>query len=200
MALGGLGTAVGGGIAAHHLRRTVPEQVLDIDLARVVGDSPGGEGVPEAMGMDARDARGPAKASQQLLESVGTQAHPRVEARGAGREEERPRGRTAVREIDDEGVGTAPGEGHDAVLAALALADAQPRSAQAQSARSNWTASAQRMPVSKSVRRIARLRRPTTVAASQQAIRRAISAGARGGTILRGSRTLRRPRKGSLFV
>ena len=36
--------------------------------------------------------------------------------------------------------------------------------------------------------------------ASQQAIRRAISAGASGGTILRGRRTLRRPRKGSLSV
>ena len=70
------------------------------------------------------------------------------------------------------------------------------RSAQAQSARSNPTASAQQTPVSSSVRRIARSRRPTTVLASQQAIRRAISAGASGGTILWGRRTLRRPREG----
>ena len=72
------------------------------------------------------------------------------------------------------------------------------RRANAQSVRSSWTASAQRTPVSSSVRRIARSGRPTTAWASQQAIKRAISARAKGGTILRGRRTLRRPRKGSL--
>ena len=70
VARGGLGTAVGGAVAAHHVRGAVAEQVLDIELARVMGDSPGGERVAEAMGMDARDVGGPAEASQQLFEPV----------------------------------------------------------------------------------------------------------------------------------
>ena len=52
MAFCRLGAAVGGAVTAHHLGGAVPEQVLDIQLTRIVGDRPGGEGMPEAMGMD----------------------------------------------------------------------------------------------------------------------------------------------------
>ena len=57
MARGGLGAAVGGTVAAHHLRGAVAEQVLDIELARVVGDGPGGEGVAEAVSVHGGDTR-----------------------------------------------------------------------------------------------------------------------------------------------
>lgn len=90
MALSRLGAAIGGAVAAHHVGGAVAEEVLHIELARIVGDRPGGEGVPEAMGMDARDARGPAQPPQQLLEPVGPEPHAGVEAAVAGGEEERP--------------------------------------------------------------------------------------------------------------
>ena len=70
--------------------------MLDIELAGVVGDGPGGERVPEAMSVHLGDAGGPAEASQQLLEPVRPKAHAGVEARGAGRDEEGARGGTAV--------------------------------------------------------------------------------------------------------
>ena len=50
-----LGAAIGRAVAAHHVGGAVAEQMLDIELAGVVGDPPGGEGVPEAMGVDAGD-------------------------------------------------------------------------------------------------------------------------------------------------
>ena len=70
MALGGLGAAVGRAVAPQHLRRAVAEEMLDIELAGVVGDGPGGERVPKAVGVNARDARGPAEASQQQVQAV----------------------------------------------------------------------------------------------------------------------------------
>ena len=90
VAFRGLGAAVRGAVTAHHLRGAVAEQVLDIDLPRVVGDGPGGERVPKAVGMDARHAGGPAEPAQQLLEPVRPEAHAGVEARVAGSDEERP--------------------------------------------------------------------------------------------------------------
>ena len=89
MAFRGLGAAVRRAVAPHHLRRTVPEQVLHIELAGVVRDGPGGERVPEAVGVDARDARGPAEASQQLLEPVRPEPDAGVEAGVADDDEER---------------------------------------------------------------------------------------------------------------
>ena len=87
-----------------------------------MGDSPGGERVAEAMGMDARDAGSPAEASQQLFEPVRPETHAGVEARVAGREEEGARGRSPVGAIGSEGVGTAGGEGDDPGLVTLAVA------------------------------------------------------------------------------
>jgi hypothetical protein len=57
VALRGLGAAVGGAVAAHHIGRAMPEQVLDVELAGVVRERPGGEGVAEAVGMDLGDPR-----------------------------------------------------------------------------------------------------------------------------------------------
>ena len=42
---------VGGGIAPHHRRGRVAEQVLHVELTGMVLDRPGREGVPEAMGV-----------------------------------------------------------------------------------------------------------------------------------------------------
>ena len=126
VALGCLGAAVGRAVASHHVWGAMAEQVLDIELARVMRDGPGGERVAEAVGVHPRDARGPAEPAQQLLEPVRPETDAGVEARVAGSDEERARGGTAVGEIGGEGVAAASGEGHDAVLAALAVADAQP--------------------------------------------------------------------------
>ena len=52
MARGRLGAAIGRAVTAHHVGGAVAEQVLDIELAGVVGDRPGGEGVVEAMGKE----------------------------------------------------------------------------------------------------------------------------------------------------
>ena len=126
MALGRLGAAIGRAVAAHHLRGAVAEQVLDIELARVMGDSPGGERVAEAMGMDARDARGPAELAQQLLEPVRLEPDVIVQPSVASGDEERTRRRPPVGDVRGQGVAAAPREGHDAVLAALAVPDEQP--------------------------------------------------------------------------
>lgn len=56
MALRRLGAAIGGAVAAHHVGRAVAEQVLDIELTRIVSDGPGGEGVAEAVGVHLGDA------------------------------------------------------------------------------------------------------------------------------------------------
>ena len=92
MALGGLGAAVGGAVAPHHLRGAVAEEVLHIEFAGVVRDSPGGERVAEAMGVHLGDAGVAAEAAQQLFEPVRPEADAVVEARVAGGDEERPRG------------------------------------------------------------------------------------------------------------
>ena len=55
MVLGGLFGAIGRGVAAEHLGPRMPQQMLDIDLARLVGDGPGGEGVAEAVGVHLGD-------------------------------------------------------------------------------------------------------------------------------------------------
>ena len=103
-----------------HGRAEAADRYLD-GAARQVG-----ERVPEAVGMDARDARGPAETSEQLLEPVRPKAHASIEALVPGGDEERTRRRPPVGEIGSERVCAAPGEGHHAILAALAVADEQP--------------------------------------------------------------------------
>ena len=121
-----LSAAVGGAVAAHHIGGTVAEQMLDIEFAGVVGDRPGGEGMPEAMGMDPRDARSFAQPPQELLEPVGPEPHARLEPPVAGGQEERPRSRSPVGKIGGESGSAAIGEGDDPVLAALPLPHQQP--------------------------------------------------------------------------
>ena len=84
MTLGGLGAAVRGAVTPHHLRGAVAEQVLDIELAGVVGDGPGGARVPEAMGVDARDARGPAEPAQQLFAPGSAACEEKLPHHGSG--------------------------------------------------------------------------------------------------------------------
>ena len=56
-----------------------------------------------------------------MLEPVGPEPHPRLEPAVASGHEERSRGRSPVGAVGGEGGGAAIGEGHDAILAALAL-------------------------------------------------------------------------------
>lgn len=93
MPLRRLGAAVGGAVAPHPVGRALAEQVLDVQLARLVGDRPGGEGMAEAMGMDPGDSRGSAQPPQQLLEPVGLEPHARMEPPVAAGYEQRPEGR-----------------------------------------------------------------------------------------------------------
>jgi hypothetical protein len=53
--LGRLLGVVGGGVAAEHGRGRVAEEELDIDLAGLLLDGPGGEGVAEAVRVDLGD-------------------------------------------------------------------------------------------------------------------------------------------------
>jgi hypothetical protein len=46
---------VGGGVAAHHVRAGVAQEILDFQLASVLLDRPGGERVAEAVGVDLGD-------------------------------------------------------------------------------------------------------------------------------------------------
>ena len=96
MALGGLGAAVGGAVAAHRIGRAVPEEVLDIELPGVVGDGPGGERVAEAVGVHFGDPGFAAEGAQADLEAVDAQADAGVQAAIARAEEERPRLRAAI--------------------------------------------------------------------------------------------------------
>ena len=75
MPLGRLGAVVGGAVAAHHVRCAVAEQVLDIEIARVMGDGLGREGVAEAMGMTPGDPRRAPQLPQQLLGLDGPEPH-----------------------------------------------------------------------------------------------------------------------------
>ena len=124
----------------------MPEEVLDIQLAGVVGDRPGGESVPEAVGMDPWDSRGFAQPPQELLESVGPEPHAGMEPPVAGGEEERTRGRTSVGKIDREASAQRPAKGTRRSLPPLPRRTSRRRSGSRQSARSKWAASEQRTP------------------------------------------------------
>ncbi|MDP2857245.1 MAG: hypothetical protein Q8P50_04620 [Bacillota bacterium] len=52
MSLGSLFRVVGGGVAAEHGWGGVAEEELDVYLAGLLFDGPGGEGVAEAVGVD----------------------------------------------------------------------------------------------------------------------------------------------------
>ena len=64
---------VGGGVAADHVWGGVTEQVLNVQLARILLDGPGGEGMAEAVGMDLGEAGLASQAPEELLEAVGPQ-------------------------------------------------------------------------------------------------------------------------------
>ena len=69
-----LRAAIGGAVAAHHVRRGMTEQVLHVELAGVVFDRLGCEGVPKAMRMDLVDAGPPAQSAQHLLDAVRSES------------------------------------------------------------------------------------------------------------------------------
>ena len=90
MSHGGLLAAIGGAVAAHHVRRAVPEQVLHIELAGVLGDRPGGERVAEAVRVHLGDPAFPAERAEADLDAIDAEADPGVEPPIAGAEKERP--------------------------------------------------------------------------------------------------------------
>ena len=127
MAAGGVLGAVAGGVAAHHLGAGVAEQVLDVEFAGVLLDGPGGEGMAKAVGVAAGHVGGASAAAEQLLEAVGLEGARRA-ARLAGPgdgPEERARHAPADGEVGLERGPAAAGEGDDALLVALAVANQQ---------------------------------------------------------------------------
>ena len=74
MGPGRLLRVVGSGVSADHVWRGVTQEVLDVQLAGILLDRPGGKSVSEAMGMDLRDARLPAESAEHLLDGVGQEA------------------------------------------------------------------------------------------------------------------------------
>ena len=95
--------------------------MLDIDLARLVGDGPGGEGVAEAVGVHLGDPGRAPETAEQLLEAVGLEPRVRIEAPVAGVDEERARGVAADGGVRRERLGAACGEGDHALLVPLAV-------------------------------------------------------------------------------
>ena len=82
--------AIGRAVTAHHVGRGVSEQVLDIELASIVRDRPGREGVAEAVGVHLWHAGPQAEAAQHLLEAIRPERDARLESpEMARREEER---------------------------------------------------------------------------------------------------------------
>ena len=102
MMLGGLLGTVGRGVAAEHLGPRMPEQMLDIDLARLVGDGPSGERVAEAVGVHLRDAGGAPASTEQLFEAIGLEPGVRIEATVAGVHKQGPRRLAADRGVGGE--------------------------------------------------------------------------------------------------
>ena len=126
VALGGLGAAIGGAVAPHHVGRTVAEQMLDVELAGVVGDGPRRERVAEAVGVHLWDAGVAAERAQADLEAVNAQADAGMQAAVARTDEERPGGGAAIGEVVLERGGAVIREGDDPRLVPLAVADMQP--------------------------------------------------------------------------
>ena len=79
MAERGLLAPVRRAVAPDQVGRTVAEKVLDIDLAGVVRDRPGREGMAEAMRVHLADPAAPAEAATDLFEPVGAQPGGRVQ-------------------------------------------------------------------------------------------------------------------------
>ena len=73
MAAGRLFRVVGSSIAADHVGRGVAEQVLNVQLAGVLLDRPGGEGATEAVGVDLGEAGLSSQVPEELLQTVGPQ-------------------------------------------------------------------------------------------------------------------------------
>ena len=61
---------VGCGVAPHHVRGGVAEEVLDVQLPGLVLDRPGGEGVTKPVGVDLGHAGLAAQAAQHLLHTI----------------------------------------------------------------------------------------------------------------------------------
>ena len=102
------------------------EQVLDVEFAGVLLDGPGREGMAKAVGVAAGHVGGASAAAEQLLEAVGLKAHagPQLAGPGDG-PEERARRASADGEVGLERGPAAAGEGDDALLVALAVANQQ---------------------------------------------------------------------------
>jgi hypothetical protein len=124
---------VGRGVAPDHVGRGVAEQSLDVELARVLFDRPGGEGVSEAVGVDLGQTGLAAEPTEHLLEAVGAERDAGLEDMQVRRgEEERPVFVAAKLHITQERLPAACGEGDDALLVALAMEHPQPAAVQVQ--------------------------------------------------------------------
>ncbi len=102
------------------------EQVLDVEFAGVLLDGPGREGMAKAVGVAAGHVGGASAAAEQLLEAVGREPHagPQLAGPGDG-PHERARRPPADGEVGLECGPAAAGEGDDALLVALAVANQQ---------------------------------------------------------------------------
>ena len=98
-------------MAAHHVRRTVAEQVLDIELADIMGDGICRERVAEAVGVHLGDARLTAEYVQPLLETVDAEADTGVEVPVARDGEERSGAGAVIQKAGGERGGAAVARG-----------------------------------------------------------------------------------------
>lgn len=116
--LGGLLGVVGGGVAAEHGRGGVAEEELDIDLAGLLFDGPGGEGVTKAMRVDLGDGGLFAEALEDGAHGGAAEG-----AAAAGEEEgARVKASKPAQVVLDRLAGSLPDSDHS-LLVALAVAD-----------------------------------------------------------------------------
>ena len=204
--LGRLRGAVGRRVAAHHVGGRMTEQMLDVQLADIVLDRPCREGVPEAVGVHLRDPRAAAQPPEEVLEAVDLQPLARPErAVEPAPHEQRPWGVAAVPQVGGQRGPAAAREGDHALLLPFALSDVQaPRgevavvTVEGDTLRAADAGVEQRQDqgdVPAAGRGVGEAGAAVWV---RQASRRArTSCGVNGCTTFWGSRTLRRPRKGS---
>ena len=70
MAAGRLFRVVSGRVASHHVEGCMPEEVLHIELSRILLKGPRREGMAEAVRVNLRDAGFTRQPAKHLLESV----------------------------------------------------------------------------------------------------------------------------------
>jgi hypothetical protein len=141
--------AVRRAVATDHVGRGVPQQVLNVELPRIVLDRPGREGVPEAVSMHLFHAGAAPETAQHLLEAVRLQSDAWPQDSEVARcDEEGARDRAPMFEVVVERLAADEANGTTRCLLPLPWRTRRRRASRSRSATDSWTNFEQRRPVS----------------------------------------------------